>query len=368
MSDTILVLSNSVGGLYNFRQEVLQALIKSDFHVVIAAPQNKRVPFFEEMGCEFVETPFNIKGTNPFQDIRLAFRFRKLIKRINPFAVLTYTIKPNVYGGMACRWCGVPQIANITGLGPAVENDGWMQRITVRLYRMGMRKTHLIFFQNRANYEFFKSHFITHGASEIIPGSGVNLDFHSFKEYNTDDKVRFMFIGRILREKGIEQFLEAAQAVKKDYPSAEFHILGGGAKKYADRFKALQDEGIIIYHGHQRDARPFYEMCHCIVHPSFYPEGMSNVLLESCAMGRPIITTDRPGCGEVVEDGVNGFLVRQKDAVDLIVKIKKFINLPLDEKKQMGFNARKKVEREFDRRIVVDAYMNAIRQIKDSVD
>lgn len=365
MQDTILILTNSIGGLFNFRQEVLQALVNENFHVVIAAPYNKKIQVFLDMGCEFVLTNFKIKGTNPWHDIQLTLKYRKLIMQYHPFAVLTYTIKPNVYGGMACRWCRIPQLANITGLGTAVEEGGWMQKLTIWLYRIGLKKTHTIFFQNKANCLLFLDKGIIKGSYELIPGSGVNLHHHAFQKMPDDNTVRFLFLGRIFRQKGIDEFLGAAEIIKKKYPFTEFHIVGSCYNQYATKINYYKERGIIVYHGQQLDVRPFYEMVHCTVCPSYYPEGMSNVLLESCAAGRPIITTNRPGCGEAVDDGINGFLVREKDPTDLACQIEKFIRLSMEQKILMGINAREKVEREFDRNIVVSAYLKAIARIRN---
>ena len=363
MQETILILTNSVGGLYNFRQEVLQALVNDGFRVIISAPYNKKIKVFFAMGCEYVQTQFNIKGTNPLDELKLARRYRQIIRQYRPVVVLSYTIKPNLYGGLACRWCKVPQLANVTGLGTAVENPGWMQRLTIALYRFCMRNTRLFFFQNRSNYEFFKKHKLIKHDYELIPGSGVNLHYHHFQEYPSDSIIRFLFLSRIFREKGIDEYLEAAEILHQRYPSCEFHVVGGGSMSYKQRLEELVQRGVIVYHGRQLDVRPFYKMVHCTVLPSFYPEGMSNVLLESCAAGRPIITTQRPGCGEAVDDGVNGFVVRPQDVADLVRQMEKFILLSHNEKKQMGLNARKKVEREFDRNIVVDAYLKAVKSI-----
>ncbi len=366
MQNTILVLTNSVGGLYNFRQEVLQALVDENYHVVISAPYNKKIKVFLDMGCEYEQTQFKLKGTNPYHDFQLTRRYVKLIRKYRPKAVLSYTIKPNLYGGLACRWCHVPQLANITGLGTAVERKGWMQKLTICLYRICLRKADTIFFQNRANFDFFRKHNLVKQNFKLIPGSGVNLDYHSFQELPSESPLRFVFLGRILSEKGIDQFLESAEIIRKKHPATEFHVVGSGSKDYKNRLNDLTQKGIVVYHGQQMDVRPFYLMAHCTVLPSYYPEGMSNVLLESCAAGRPIITTSRPGCGEALDDGVNGFLVRQKDTDDLVRQIEKFILLPFEEKKQMGLNARKKMEREFDRNIVVNAYKIAVRNLDNN--
>ena len=361
----ILVLTNNFGGLYVFRKEVMQALKNAGHHVSISAPFDIRSKSFEEMGFEVMDTEFNRQGTNPLKDIVLMLRYRKVIKKVKPDVVLTYTIKPNLYGGMACQLCGVPQIANVTGLGAAVEYPGMMQKLTIFLYKIGMRKTWLTFFQNNDNMDFCKEHGMVRGRTQLIPGSGVNLEYHVKKPYPAEtEPIRFLFMGRIRREKGIEEFLAAAEAITKKYDNVEFHVVGGCEGDYEGRLLDMQKKGIVTYHGGQPDVRPYFSMVACTLHPSFYPEGMSNVLLESCATGRPIMTTMRPGCREIVEDGRNGYLVKQQDAEDLIAKVEKFLALPYAERKAMGDAAREKAEREFNRKIVVEAYLNAIDSIK----
>ena len=361
---TILVLTNNFRGLHSFRKEVMQALKDEGYRVVVSAPYDENVHFFEEMGLEVIDTSFNRKGMNPLSDIGLMIRYIRLIKQIRPDVVLTYTIKPNVYGGMACQVCGVPQIANITGLGTAVENPGWLQKLTILLYKVGLRKTNTVFFQNKMNMDFCVNHRMVRGKKVLIPGSGVNLQYHICQEYPAEKPIRFIFISRLLKEKGIEEYLGAAEQIKELYPQTEFHILGECEEAYQQIIESLQERGIVIYHGNQIDVRPFIGMCHCTIHPSYYAEGMSNVLLESCATGRPVITTNRPGCGEIVDDGKTGFLVKAKDVDNLVSVIERFLQLPHDQKALMGLNARKKVEREFDRQIVVDAYLTEIENIQ----
>ena len=362
----ILILTNNFGGLHSFRKEVVKAIRDKGYEVTISAPYDEKRHYFEEIGCRLIDTQFNRKGTNPLKDFGLMLYYRRLLKQEKPDVVLSYTIKPNLYGGMACGLCRVPQIANITGLGSAVENPGWLQRLTIVLYKIGLRKAHTVFFQNRANMEFCMEHKMVRGDVRLIPGSGVNLEYHSLQPYPAEtEPVKFVFISRLLREKGIEEYLGAAERIKEKYPETEFHILGACEEAYGSRLKELQDKGIVIYHGQQPDVRPFIASSHCTVHPSFYPEGMSNVLLETCAAGRPIITTNRPGCGEIVDDGVNGFVVRQQDTADLVEKIERFIGLSWEQKRDLGVAARKKVEREFDREIVVKAYMDEIRKTMD---
>lgn len=359
----ILVLTNNFLGLHSFRKEVMKTIRDAGHEVIISAPFDEKKAYFEEIGCKLIDTQFNRKGTNPLKDLGLILRYRRLLKQEKPDAVLSYTIKPNLYGGMACQMCGVPQIVNITGLGSAVENPGWLQKVTILLYKIGLRKAQTVFFQNRANMEFCELHGMVKGKKILIPGSGVNLQHHALQEYPADGVIKFIFISRLLKEKGIEEYLGAAVRIKERYPDTEFHILGACEDAYNEQLKELQDKGSVVYHGLQSDVRPYIGMCHCTVHPSYYPEGMSNVLLESCAAGRPIITTNRPGCGEIVEDGQTGYLVKERDVNDLTSVIERFIHLPYRQKVQMGQNARKKVEREFDRQIVVNAYLKELSEI-----
>ena len=360
----ILVLANNFLGLCSFRKEVMKAFVDRGDEVVISAPYDEKAPEVEKLGCKIIDTQFNRQGTNPIDDFKLMWRYCKLIKQIKPEVVLTYTIKPNLYGGMACTLCGVPQVANITGLGAAVEYPGLMQKFTIFLYKIGMRKTSLTFFQNTDNMSFCQEHGMIKGPVKLIPGSGVNLQYHAKQPYPAEtEPIRFLFMGRIRREKGIEEFLAAAERITKTHDNVEFHVVGGCEGDYEGRLLDMQSKGIVTYHGLQTDVCPFIAMSACTLHPSFYPEGMSNVLLESCATGRPIMTTMRAGCREIVEDGRNGFLVKQQDAEDLIAKVEKFLALPYAERKAMGDAAREKVEREFDRQIVVKAYLEAINKV-----
>ena len=366
MSMKILILTNSLAGLFCFRREVMEALIEEKHTVSISAPFDGRVEDVKALGCTIDDTRFNRKSTNPLKDVLLFGKYYGLIKRMHPDVVLSYTIKPNLYGGLACQLLGVPQMANITGLGTAVENPGWLQKLTILLYKIGMRKTRTTFFQNEANMKFCEKHKMVKGPKVLIPGSGVNITYHEMKDYPPENPIRFIFIGRILKQKGIEEYLDAAKAIKQKYPNTEFHVLGEFEEEYSSIISDLQSKGIVIYHGATSDVRPYISQCHCIVHPSYYPEGMSNVLLEGCAAGRPIITTDRPGCGEIVDDGRNGFTVKQQNSQDLEEKIEKFVALPYEQKRQMGMEARRKVEQEFDRNIVVKAYLSELKMLEET--
>ena len=364
MIKNVLILTNSIGGLHSFRKEVVKAIVNAGYEVIISAPEMvNKANYFTEIGCKVELIDFNRRGTNPVADLKLMLRYRKLIKQLKPIAVLTYTIKPNIYGGMAARLCGVPQLANVTGLGDAVENGGWMQKLTLTLYKIGLGKARKIFFQNKSNRNYCIDKGIATERSVLLPGSGVNLQHHTYQAYPSNEgKVRFLFIGRMLRDKGIEEYFEAAKVIKGKYPNTEFQILGNVEGNYQDKLDALTKEGIVNHLGMTSDVRPYIGAVECTIMPSYH-EGMSNVNLESAANGRPVITTDVPGCRETVDDGVTGFLVDAKSAGSLIAAIEEFIALPYSEKVLMGQAGRKKVEREFDRQIVVDAYLKEIKGI-----
>lgn len=359
MNMRILFLTNDGEGLYKFRKELLIRLLKNN-DVFISLPKDKYKDKLTELGCSFIDTEFNRKGINPANDIKLMNTYRSIIKDVRPDIVLTYTIKPNVYGGLACQKENVPYIANITGLGSALENKGILQPIVINLYKMGLKNAKKVFFQNEDNKNFMIEKEIIKGNYEIVPGSGVNIDQYKLLDYPDDETIDFVYIGRIMTEKGFRQYLDAAKVIRIKYPNTRFHICGEYEDDYRDEVNKLSKDEVVIYHGSVVDMTEIYRIIQCTIHPTYYPEGLSNVLLESCASGRAIITTNRAGCKEVVEDGVNGFVVNQKDSADLICKIEKFISLSNEERKQMGINGRRKVEKEFNRNIVIDAYIKEI--------
>lgn len=358
----ILILANNDVGLYKFRKELLIELVKEN-DVYISLPDGKYISQLKDIGCIYIDTSINRRGTNPLTDLKLLGEYRKILKKLSPDVVLTYTIKPNVYGGMACRISKVPYIANITGLGTAIENGGTLQKITLLLNRIALKKAACVFVQNKENEKFLLNHNVIKGPYKRIPGSGVNLEEYSLLNYPPDDAINFLFIARVMKEKGIDQYLEAAKYIRKKYPKTVFHVLGFCEQDYEEELKEMHLNGIIQYHGMQNDVIKYQKISHCTIHPSYYPEGISNVLLESAACGRPIITTTKSGCKEVVDNEITGFIVKQKDSEDLIKKIEIFIGLKHKEKVEMGLKGRKKVEVEFDRNLVIGNYIKEIKKL-----
>lgn len=364
MKGNILVLTNFIAGLHSFRKEVMKAIVDAGYQLYISVPDSKddRVNYFKGIGAEIIKTDFNRRGMNPIADLKLMLNYRRLIKQLNPIAVLSYTIKPNVYGGIACRLTGTPLIANVTGLGDAIENGGWLQKLTISLYRFGIGKGAKVFFQNEANKSFCVQHKIADDNAIVLPGSGVNLEHHRFQEYAPDGVIRFLFIARLLKDKGTEEYFETAKVIKTKYPQTEFQVLGWKEGPYQQQMEEFVKDGVINYLGTTSDIRPYLTSVHCTIMPSYH-EGMSNVNLESAANGRPVITTNVPGCRETVDDGETGYLVEAKNAEALIDGVERFLTLPYNQKSKMGRMARKKMEREFDRNIVVKAYLNAIEAL-----
>ena len=340
---------------------MVERLINDGYEVHISSPYGERIDDLVSLGAIFHDITMDRHGMNPISELKLLLSYRRLFEEVKPDMVLGYTIKPNIYGAMAAGWRNIPFVANITGLGTAVENPGISQKLMLLLYKIAFRKIQKVFFQNTENQQFFIDHKIALGKHGLLPGSGVNLERFTLKEYPSGDTIRFAFISRIMKEKGIDQYLEAAETTKKKYPNTEFHICGFCETEYEGKLNEFNDNGTVIYHGMLRDVAGFLDDIHCVVHPTYYPEGLSNVLLEASASGRPIITTDRSGCREVIDDGVNGYMIPQKDSKALIKAIDKFMQLDYESKKAMGIAGRKKVEKEFDRQSVVNKYLGELK-------
>lgn len=359
----VLVFANFGMGLFNFRKELLEELISRGNEVYVSLPNDEYVPKLKAIGCEFIETQVDRRGTNPVKDSKLLFQYIKLLRNIRPDVVLTYTIKPNIYGGLACRITKTPYLTNITGLGTAIENSGLIQKITLGLYKIGLKGSKCVFFQNEDNERFFVEKSITNGKTRLIPGSGVNLTHHKFEGYPTSDKeIRFLFIGRIMKAKGIEELFDAAQKVKESYTNVEFHLVGGSEEDYNKQLADLEKAGIIKYHGQQSDIHSFIKNSHATILPSYH-EGTANVLLETAATGRPVLATNIPGCKETFENNITGIGFEVRSVSSLVEAITKFIRLPYSQKIQMGTLGRKKMEEEYDRKIVINTYLQEIGKL-----
>lgn len=361
--NSILVLANSDIGLYKFRKELIEELIRQETKLYISLPYGEFVPLLENMGCVYIETHIDRRGVNPFIDIKLFINYLKIIRNIKPSIVITYTIKPNIYGGIAARILKIPYAVNITGLGTAFQDTNLIKKIVVLLYRIACKKSQVIFFQNDENKHFFISNKIIDEIRACkLNGSGVNLDEYNFCEYpENNGELRFLFIGRIMKEKGIDELLAVAKMIRKEYSNVFFDIVGPiEDDDYSYLIETMQNENIINYYGFQKDVKPFIKKSHCFVLPSYH-EGMANTLLECGAMGRPLITSNIYGCKEAVVHNKNGYLVNLKDINDLYCKIKKFINLSYQDKINMGIESRLHIEKVFDKKSVVERTISKLK-------
>ena len=359
----VLFVMNDSRFAYNLRQEVMAAAVNKGHEVYLLAEHIGYEQELENLGIRLVDIKVDRRGTNPFSDVSLLKGYFKKIKEIQPDIVLTNNVKPNIYVGIVCRILKLAYITNITGLGTAVENSGFLQKVTILLYRIGIKGAKAILFQNADNQSFFeRKKMIPKGAQVIrVPGSGVNLERFHAMEYPKDGKTVFLYAARIMKEKGIDEFLDVAIHFAKVRNDVSFEICGMcDDKRYLEKLKKLEMEGVIKYHGLQKDLLPFYKQCSLFLYPSYYPEGMSNVLLEAAACARPIIAADRSGCRETVEDTVTGYVVPVKDSHTTIETVQRFLDLTSDERKEMGLAGRKKMEKEFDRRYVVDTIMDLL--------
>lgn len=356
---TILILTNSSGGLYDFRNELLLGLLNKH-RVIISLPDDTKGKELREEGCEIITTPINRRGVNPGEDGKLFLAYRKLLKQVKPDLVITYTIKPNIYGGFACRLLRIPYISTITGLGGAFDRKGLFLKMIVCMYRTGLRKAECIFFQNKENKGIFDGFRIRGKKERLVNGSGVNLERHVFEEYPKVGKTVFLFVGRVMKERGILEFLEAAVRLHRD--DVEFAILGYCDEDYQELLNEYEEKGIISQWGFHTEVHPFLTRAEAVVVASFH-EGMSNALIEAAATGRPVIASDISGCREAFEEGVTGFGFTPGNADDLIGAMEKFLALSRQERARMGKAAREKMEREFDRKQVIRAYLEEVDRI-----
>lgn len=359
----VLILVNHDVVIYNFRLELVERLLADGYEVHISAPRGEHTKDLAALGAHLHKIAVDRHGMNPRDELRILREYQHLIAKIKPVVILSYTVKPNVYGGIAARAAHIPLIANITGLGTTVNGGGVKEIFVLCLYKLGLRAARKVFFQNEENRNFMLKRKVISGSCTVLPGSGVNLERHCFEPYPDEtDELIFTTVGRIMKDKGTDELLEAAKIIKYHYPKVKFRLIGFFDDDYEAAVRASAREGIIEYIEQQRDIHPWMKESYAIIHPSYH-EGMSNVLLEAAAAGRPVIASDIPGCREAFDEGVSGIGFRVRSCKDLVRAIERFIHLPYEQKAAMGMAGRKKMEKEFDRRIVVETYMREIKRI-----
>ena len=367
----ILICLNAAWNLVNFRAGLIRSLIANGYEVVAVAPSDEYAPRLEKLGCRYVPLPMDSKGTHPGRDMQLLWRFLRLLRRERPDVFLGYTVKPNIYGSLAAHALGIPVVNNIAGLGTAFMKDGWLTRLVRLLYRLAFARSRRVFFQNDDDQQaFVEAGLVRCGQADRLPGSGIDLQGFSQVPNPSREgrKFRFLLVARMLWDKGVGEYVEAARLVRRKFPNVEFYLLGfldvqNPAAISREQMDAWVAERAVYYLGATDDVRPHIAAADCIVLPSYYREGVPRTLLEAAAIGRPIITTNAVGCREVVEDGVNGFLCRPRDDADLAEKLERMITLSPEARAKMGRSGREKMEREFDERIVIDRYLAIIEEI-----
>ena len=349
----ILILANYDVGLFCFRKELIEELLKNNT-VFISLPYGELVEPLKNMGCVFIDTPLERRGINPIKDFALLLRYCKILKKQKPDLVITYTIKPNVYGGFACRLLKIPYAANITGLGTAFQGKGILRKLVTLMYKVGLKKAKIVFFENSENRRIFiDEKIVKEGKTCLLNGAGVNIEHFGVAEYPEDDgTTKFLFVGRVMKEKGIDELFKAMKLLREDGVNCILDVVGGCEEDYTEKLKGYESEGWLNYHGYQKDVRPFIKNASCFVLPSWH-EGMANTNLECSAMARPVITSNIHGCLEAVEDGVTGFLCEKQNAEMLYNTMNRFCNLTYAEKKNMGLSARRRMEEIFDKKKVV---------------
>ncbi len=366
---TIAIVINTAWNIYNFRVGLLRLLQASGYRIVAIAPHDVYAEKLEKLGFEYHPIGIDNKGTNPLTDLMLVLAFYRLYRRLQPDVLLHYTIKPNIYGTVAARLAGIPVISNISGLGTVFLNNSFSSRVARRLYRFALRHPRTVFFQNPHDRSLFvDSNLVAARKTRLLPGSGIDTQkFKPQRPERTGEGVSFLFIARLVRDKGLVEYIDAARILKERYPEASFNILGA---YYPGNPTAItptemagwEKEGIINYLGTSDEVAKLISQSDCVVLPS-YREGLSRVLLEAASLARPLVTTDVPGCRDVVEDGVNGYLCRVRDAQNLADRMEEMIRLDSARREEMGRRGRDKVIAEFDEAIVIEHYQKAIDEI-----
>jgi glycosyltransferase involved in cell wall biosynthesis len=363
----VVISINTTWNVYNFRVGLIKALIARGYSVVVLAPNDEYAPLLEAQGCRCIHLPMDRNGVNPLKDLILFYRYYQILRTLRPTAFLSYTIKPNIYGSLASHLLGVPVLNNIAGLGATFIRQTFVTKIVRLLYKAALSRSHRVFFQNSDDLRLFcELGLVDHQVANLVPGSGVNLDSYAAEatDINCQRPYRFLVVARVLRDKGIEEYIEAARLLRSIGIDAEFRLLGAidtenpnsiSAEKVAD----WEEAGLLSYLGKTDDVRPYLAAADCVVLPS-YREGVPRSLLEAAAMARPLIATDVPGCRDVIDDKVNGLLCEVKNPASLAEKMKEMICLSPARRTEMGLAGRKKVEAEFNEEVVIRKYLNAV--------
>lgn len=363
----IAIVTNSSWNAVNFRGGLIAALVSKGFAVTAITPDGPEVASLRALNCNHVTVAVDSNGTSVLRDVLLFARYLRAFGKVRPDVVLGFTVKPNVFGSLAAGCLAIPVVNNISGLGTAFLRGGWLTAVVDRLYALALRRSARVFFQNREDRdEFLRRSLVRHEQTEVIPGSGVDLK-HFTPAPSGEAGGRplvFLLVARLLWDKGVDEFVKAAEIVREVAPRMRFCLLGPAEDKNpAGVGRTAVDgwcrAGLVEYWGVAEDVRPHMNASDCVVLPS-YREGTPRSLLEAAAMAKPLIATDVPGCRDVVDDGVNGFICAVRNPGDLADKILRVIALSSERRLAMGAAGRAKMQREYSEDLVIDRYVAAI--------
>ena len=369
----IILNANTLFAVYNFRCNLMKSLEKEGCEIVCLGNKDSSSEQIEKNGWRYIDASMDRRGTSIINDAKLFFNYLKIFKKEKPDYILNFTIKPNIYGSLAAKLLNIPTINNVTGLGDIFDKENLTSKIVKILYKISFKFPKKIFFQNDDDLNIFlKNNLVDKKICGRLPGSGVEIERFTPKEIKKEDnKIRFLFLGRISNKKGVRIINEVSKILTPKYPNIEFQLLG---KVYTDEeghiskeeLSSWEKESNIKYLGTSKDVTKEISKADCIIFPSFYREGVPRSLIESAAMGKPILTTDNVGCRDIVNDGYNGYLAKPNDIDSMVKIVEKFLNLSKKEKEILGKNGRKKAVEEFDEKIVINKYLNIIRGGNDA--
>ena len=369
----LVLTGNTTFKLVNFREGLIKELISAGHKVIILAPRDNYVEDAVSLGCEYVELNINRHGMSVIEEFFLLVSFFNIFKQIRPDAVLSFTIKNNIYSGLVCRALGIPFLPNVTGAGSVFDSSSLIKIIVKRLYKISFGNAWKVFFQNKYDLDYFqKNGLVRRKCGQILPGSGVDLEKFNYSDMPEDpSEFRFLMVSRLLVDKGVQIFADAAQEIASCRDDVKFQLLGDHdpSNKNSVPLSLVEEwktSGFLEYLGSTKDVRPHIRNSHCIVLPSFYREGTPRSLLEGAAIGRPIITTTTPGCEDLVPEQKNGFLVPSRDVKALKDALETFLNLSVAKRRIMSFESRKLVEKKYSERIVIDTYLHELDLIRKS--
>lgn len=366
----IMLVGNTAWSMYNFRAGLIRGLLAMGYNVTVVAPADGHFEkLIEELGATWIDIQMEAKGTNPFKDLQLISRFKKIFKSVNPDFIFFYTIKPNIYGSLAARIVGADHIAVTTGLGYTFINNNFIAKIARMLYKFALKSAREVWFLNRDDQDSFLYYNLIHeNKSYILKGEGINLD-RFLPTANQNETVSFLLMARMLWDKGVGVYVEAARILKAKYPDTQFKLLGfmgvdNPSAISQEQMDLWQNEGVVEYLGSTNDVIPFVNNASCIVLPSYYREGLPITLLEAAAMCKPLVTTDSVGCRDTVDDSITGFLCKPKDVVSLCDAMEKIIIMTPMQRQAMGEAGRKKIEQEFNEELIINTYSQTLKKYK----